>query len=361
MICEEHGIFDVLPCPWPNCESGCPETEFEVINSFKLSTKENEIFSRREWKSPEGGVYYSWDGSNLPNWFGIEKTIWSEARRLGIINESNPEVIYHYTDINGFKGMVESGSIWLSDYSYLNDATELSHGAKLISDRASKMLKLPEYKLSHELIQSWIKGINDVNHKVYIASFSSDPDNLSQWRSYGNIAIGFSTQTPIGYPSETHFKPVEYDVKKQEKLISLFLSHMCQAYDIDNSSGRLQKNNDLYQKIFRLITLVTFFKNPGFKDEKEYRIAYIEDSELFEEMGVMIPSTNFRVSQDKLIPYVKSSDLPTPMDEKFDINICSVILGPDTNSILERGVKEILNYNGYKKIKIRKSGVPYRT
>jgi hypothetical protein len=362
MVCEKHGIIDVFPCPWPNCENGCSESKFEVITMSKSNVDKNEVFSRREWESPDGDVYYSWDAPHLPNWFSIEKVVWNEARRLGIINENNPDTIYHYTDLDGFKGMIDTSCIWLSDYSYLNDASELLHGGKLISEAALKMLDLPKYKSMQELIQIWIESIKKVNYRVCIASFSSDGDSLSQWRSYGsNIAVGFNTNSPIGYPSETHFKPVEYDVYKQEKLINLFLCHMCQAYTVDNSSGRLEKAKDIYESISRLIALMVFFKDSGFKDEMEYRIAYIEDKELFENIGVKISSKEFRVSQGKLIPYVKSTDLPTPMKEKCKINISSIVLGPGADIVLERGIREFLDYNGYEDVLIKKSCIPYRT
>ncbi len=39
-----------------------------------------------------------------------------------------PSVIYHYTDDVGLRGILESGTLWLSDIFNLNDPSELSHG-----------------------------------------------------------------------------------------------------------------------------------------------------------------------------------------------------------------------------------------
>ncbi|EJG2383281.1 hypothetical protein HMPREF1144_0490 [Klebsiella sp. OBRC7] len=36
--------------------------------------------------------------------------------------------IYHYTDLNGLKGIIESGSLWATHFSFLNDSNELTHG-----------------------------------------------------------------------------------------------------------------------------------------------------------------------------------------------------------------------------------------
>jgi len=39
MVCENHGIFDVFPCPWPGCENGCLEDKFELICQYSEKTK----------------------------------------------------------------------------------------------------------------------------------------------------------------------------------------------------------------------------------------------------------------------------------------------------------------------------------
>ncbi len=358
MVCENHGIFDVFPCPWPGCENGCLEDKFELICQY---SEKNETYTRRNWESPSGEEYYSWDGDKLPNWFSIDKVVWNEARRQKIISEKNPDIIYHYTTLEGLKGIIESNSIWLSDYSYLNDATEIQHGTKLVSLVASEMSELPRYDSAKELFQAWIKNIEEVQHRVCIASFSSDGDSLSQWRSYGNIAIGFIPKLTIGYASETHFRAVEYEAHNQKELIKLYLSHMCQAYVLDHSMGRLQRIEDVYFKTEKIIKLITFFKDNGFKDEAEYRIAYIEDKQLFDTLGQHIAPKEFRVSQGKLIPYVKSIDLARSKEDKCTQKICTIVLGPGVDSLVEQGVREFLDHNGFEDVKIEKSRVPYRT
>ena len=223
------------------------------------------------------------------------------------------------------------------------------------------MLNLPKYEPTKELFHAWIRDVDKVIHRICIASFSSDGDSLSQWRSYGNIAIGFDFKWFIGYASETHLMSVEYDAHKQEQLISLYLSHMCQAYTLDNSMGRLERIEDVYLKTDKLIRLVTFFKDAGFKDECEYRMAYIEDKNLFDSCGLKIAPKEFRVSKGKLIPYVKSTDLLTLGEKKSTLNICSVVLGPGLNSLVEQGVREYLDHKGYEDVEIKRSRVPYRT
>ncbi|MEU6190491.1 hypothetical protein [Nocardia sp. NPDC047038] len=41
---------------------------------------------------------------------------------------SNDKQLYHYTDINGLKGILDSGEIWLTHMAYLNDSQEFEYG-----------------------------------------------------------------------------------------------------------------------------------------------------------------------------------------------------------------------------------------
>src|SRR5262249_50778753 len=48
--------------------------------------------------------------------------------------QATPHTIYHYTDENGFRGIIESGTLWCSDIFYLNDPSELRYGVDIAVD-----------------------------------------------------------------------------------------------------------------------------------------------------------------------------------------------------------------------------------
>jgi len=356
-VCDEHSIFDMLPCPWPDCVNGCSEDQFELIDD---SIDRSETYTRREWHSPLGGHYYSWDGERLPNWFGLENVVWREGRRLGVVDIPKIDVVYHYTSLEGLKGIVESNCIWLSDYSYLNDSKELLHGIELTKSIVSKMLKNKLYRVARGIIDSWCKNLDEIEHRVCIASFSSDGDSLSQWRSYGNLAIGFKSGINMtGFAHETLQQPVIYCQNKQEKLTELLLSHMCQTYAFDKNAGRLQRIEDVYHKTEKIIKLTSFYKNLGFKDEAEYRMVYLEDADLFENMGQPCAPKRFRISANSFIPYVQSNELPGYKHDKLPIH--SIVLGPSASLLLECGLREFLNAHDYEEAQICRSKIPFRT
>jgi hypothetical protein len=280
LICEDHGVHDCFPCPWPDCSNGLPEDCFEE-NSL-LSDKAGAIYTRREWRSPFGDNYYTWDSNDLPNWFSTKKTFWNEARRFKLIETKKPNLVYHYTSLEGFAGIVQSRSLWLSDYSYLNDKHELKYGADIIREVATEMLESEDNTLVSELLQSWGLNIERFGNRVCIASFSAENDSLSQWRSYGPIALGFEPSILAMHACESYLRPVEYDRVKQRKLILIYLHHLRQAFIVDHTENRLERIQDVYHDAEQLIEIIAFFKHSAFHTEREFRLAYIENPEIFQ-------------------------------------------------------------------------------
>jgi hypothetical protein len=55
-------------------------------------------------------------------------------RRSAIEAEPTPDTIYHYTDDKGLMGILQHGTLWLTDIFSLNDPSELKHGISVASD-----------------------------------------------------------------------------------------------------------------------------------------------------------------------------------------------------------------------------------
>jgi len=61
----------------------------------------------------------------------IDETI--DASR-DVLQPPPPDVLYHYTTPAGVLGIIESGSIYLSDALFLNDQSELLYGRELVAE-----------------------------------------------------------------------------------------------------------------------------------------------------------------------------------------------------------------------------------
>jgi len=357
--CPEHGVYDVWPCPWPTCSNGIPEDEFEVASL--MEGEPPEPFRRRKWSALSGDPYYSWDTTELPNWFSCPKVVWNEARRQSLVDETPPDLIYHYTNVEGFFGIAQSGNMWLSDYSYLNDIRELSHGIDLVVEVATQLLTHESRPLATDLMQHWIKALEAPVHRVCVASFSAAGDSLSQWRAYGPIAIGFKPRDVSLHAYRGSLGPVEYESKHQRALVELNLHHMREAYLVDLQEARLERIQDVYHQTDRLIELITFFKDPAFASEQEYRLAFVEHPDLMPSLGHKRTAKRFRVSRGRIVPYVLSNESEPVLPSGRKLEPREVVLGPESDSTLERGIREYLDERDMKDVEVKRSRVPYRS
>jgi len=360
-MCKEHGVFDVIPCAWPACPNGINGDEF-IKESF-LEGEDETIYRRCKWISPHGSSYFTWD-DGMPHWFSVRKTFWNEARRLDLVRKKHPEVIYHYTTVQAFVGIVESNCIWLSDYSYLNDRRELVHGAELAKRIIDKFSVKYTSAAQQKLLTAWKRMLLNSSQRVCVASFSADGDCLSQWRAYGPIAIGFDPyQLPL-HAYQGQINPVEYDQNIQNALLEVLVQHAIQAYVADSSENRLERIPEAYASIHNLLEIIAFFKDDAFAAEREYRLAFVEyDAEVRAMADVKTPK-RFRVIGNTILPYIKSDELFMMRGEKKEVKplgIKEIVIGPHSSELTERGVKEFLDAMGFSEVPVLSSKIPFRS
>ncbi|NLP04239.1 MAG: hypothetical protein GX089_17225, partial [Fibrobacter sp.] len=61
--------------------------------------------------------------------------------------------IFHYTDLHGLLGIIESGGFWLSEAKYLNDSEELVNGVKISKTLIEKLLLKKRYGTFSKLLE----------------------------------------------------------------------------------------------------------------------------------------------------------------------------------------------------------------
>lgn len=45
-----------------------------------------------------------------------------------------PKHLYHYTTLEGLKGIISSNALWATHYKYLNDSSEVDYARSIISE-----------------------------------------------------------------------------------------------------------------------------------------------------------------------------------------------------------------------------------
>ncbi len=141
-----------------------------------------------------------------------------------------PRVIFHYTTAEGIKGIIETDSIWATNYRYVNDLAEFTYANSLLRDELSARLQ-SESPLLRAVFEQMLADPDTLLGPVdmFLACFCDQGDLLSQWRAYGSrgggYALGLSaTQEDLVRlgPNRRLFK-VSYNKEQQLRLIRFLL------------------------------------------------------------------------------------------------------------------------------------------
>lgn len=280
------------------------------------------------------------------------------------------KTISHYTDLGGLFGIVESGGFWLSDHRFLNDSEEFENGRKL----TMAILENLSEKTCHQDFSDVLKATNKYLSKYrekacYVCSFSKDPDCLDQWRSYAKNGKGISITFDNPQKSLSHFfmmpimsisKVIYSDQEKSKRLIATIEKYESE-HKTDKQHGNPINTDDWASEMAKNLSLEFMnFKNAAFESEKEVRLV-VSSSHLNHFKGL-----KFRVSDDRIIPYLDSSDLYNNDGFKNIIKeellpIIKIHVGPTANQeIMIKSIEEYIKARGYTNVKVVKSKVPYR-
>jgi Protein of unknown function (DUF2971) len=113
---------------------------------------------------------------------------------------TTPPALFHYTGSAGLAGIIETGQLHFTDIFALNDPSELRHGLSialsLLKPKATD--QRPEVARFATMLEQFdIDGGIEAARHLFVCCFSSDDDDLGQWRAYADngqgFALGFDT------------------------------------------------------------------------------------------------------------------------------------------------------------------------
>lgn len=116
----------------------------------------------------------------------------------------HPPSLYHYTDSQGFEGIVSTNSLWATNAKFLNDASEGRYGCELAlpilrsrhehaKDDWKKVLGNARLLLGDKSLQLE-QDVPEEFTDAYVCCFCEHGDLLSQWRTYGAAGGGYSME-----------------------------------------------------------------------------------------------------------------------------------------------------------------------
>jgi len=284
--------------------------------------------------------------------------------------------LYHYTNLDGLIGILTNKGFWLSEARFLNDKEELINGKNISIRLIDYLINKERYSCFNEILsQTKYLLENKSFDNYYIASFTTKPDDLEQWRAYsGNgtgVCIGFNVKKETSFP---HFnlggawslKKIIYNDDIKLKILHYIIYKYFIEYkkDLRQNTKYIETyeyaneyaNNLFHSLVYNFIN----FKHYSFSQEKEIRLVYDMNNPLN-----FFHKKHYRINNNKIIPYVCTYETKLKKNEEPLINdqlpIFEIIVGPTIQQeITMESIKYLVKDLGYDENIVKKSKIPYR-
>lgn len=271
-----------------------------------------------------------------------------------------PNRLYHYCSVENFFKIVESKSIWLSNVKQMNDKAE--------SKWVERYFEIIRENFSGDYYTEFIREVfntyNWLSSPSYVFCLSANKDLLSQWRAYADdghgVCVGFTTKDiPFNHGPTVAFgehesaslglSKVVYFNHSQKKLILEQCQKLKEGFD--------GTNDFWYPRYLGYIIsyYATIFKNPSFKEEREWRLIYTPNPNgKFKFPMSQISEVKFR-TQARLIRKYCSFDFNDQLNSSL---IDAVVIGPKC-LMVEDEIADFLKSNNMGETRVMKSKSSY--
>jgi hypothetical protein len=292
------------------------------------------------------------------------------APHVAAFNPMPTVPLYHYATGSGLIEIIRSGELWSTQLSCLNDATELLYPVELLHKKTQEKLKAPKTPRLEFLLQAILAGLaapQIATEGRFVACFSEDGDDLSQWRGYGGGEGGYAIQFNSQYLRDMRNIPEQFTILGKvdycEKRHDAFLTDVLDAvakFFIDGMEKKRAPTMEEWTDEFLgywaslVIMFAPFIKHPKFKGEREWRLVYHFQDEA-------IPRMRYLQRNSMMTKHVPLRLMLK--DGRPRLPITGVVVGPSRYKDASRvSVGDLLRTHGYsdKEVPVRTTDIPYR-
>jgi hypothetical protein len=288
----------------------------------------------------------------------------------------------HYTDVEGFEGITRTGELWCTGIRHLNDRSEWHyvHGAarRVVQEAYSagddnrlrrleyiSHMDMPPQKEAQPLLQEFAAV-----GAYYVASFSAESDDLSQWRAYGpgrGVEMQFRSGDLRKLAQENFtLTRCDYDQNLLLNELREHLQIMITALSQTSGSGFQEDGlptstlwktgHDFWDAV---VEMAPRHKHPKFKAEQEWRLI----SKRRQGVAAINADTEVqhRVRGGRIAPYIRFSLMEK---DDYDRRQCGalkhVILGPGSDPSLDLVTAlQLLQKRHFHQASVSASTIPY--
>jgi hypothetical protein len=280
-------------------------------------------------------------------------------------NSTITEPLYHYTDGRGLKGIIESQTIWFTDYRHLNDPSELSYGIEKARDLMHQAATGADVygRAFLECLSDMLSLTKFPRLEFFIASFSRERNELGQWRAYADNGLGYALgiQASVLDDLEGFVSPVFYCPTKILNRHSLAIDKALAIFQ--NAVGAdplLMGDADLFDQFIQtycrailasvLIWNCLTSKHKAYDREQEVRLIIMGHRDK------LTPRIKTRLRGSEIVPYIAQ-----PLALRGPEAIFEIVTGPAAGADAERTIRTMLrSFSADDRVPIEPSGIPYR-
>lgn len=269
-----------------------------------------------------------------------------------------PDMLFHYTNLEGAHGILTSRQIWLTKIQHLNDAAELRYALELFRGRVETWPgNLPD-DARHFLLETARQLGSFLNANICLASFCTEGDLLSQWRAYSAAANGVSLAfsgaflRQLSRHENFHIWKCLYSRDQHDRVIEDMIMLLLDLHRT-GPARRLMAPQDLMRHFSTVFLQVApVLKHPSFHEEKEWRI-------ISAPVPADAPDYHVLLAGSRLRP---TYQLRFPIDED---GACRVLVGAHTGpsadtALMLDALSLLAGLHGHVDLQARPSRIPYR-
>ena len=256
--------------------------------------------------------------------------------------------LFHYTNLDGLRGIISDRALWFSHIRTLNDPLEIEYGIRILADEINASIEDESGEdaraFLRKLLQN-VKGITTKVHDVFVACFCQSGNLLSQWRTYadkgGGYCLGFqfSERTELAPAGGSHdqrklifLRRVIYCERTQRALVQKYLNSVIQAAKIvfRDELGSVSEDDraGVHAQIMAmqasniLLDMVFCFKHNAFEEELEWRLVRATMT------GHEPEGVKFRAAGPELVPYRSMQLFDVEENDALDFPLRAINFGP---------------------------------
>jgi hypothetical protein len=260
------------------------------------------------------------------------------------------DTLWHYTNSEGFYGIITSHKLRLADARFLNDRTERTYGIGVLLAALDLVLKAqPDGLLSQ--VRSEIEAPPTTN--LFVCSFSERNNSMSQWERYAERGVGYclgfskSKLADVLKDIPIDLKQIVYARTRQRAMTAKLLQQLqreLKAAARKKVAGKTSVTATVAAVLLEALALE--FKNPAFRHEREWRLI----SEI-RRRRILLPSSHrvaFSRRGELIKPHLEIKLAPSSTNAVTLLPLVSVVCGPKLDrDVATASASYFLRQQGY--------------